>query len=131
MLVGQILAAISPELRMLLKESEQFELEDLINRSDSWTAAHKTSFNPKIVKETAFVKETHKSKQDVRYSGSKSVPPSFQKESSRVQCYHCREYGHTKPFCPALKNIPGKKDIIQNIELATFIARGIFLPLTL
>ena len=117
MLVDQFLAAVSPELRMFLKESGQFELEDLIRRSDSWTAAHKASFNPKMVKKTVFVKENQKSERDVRYSGGKSVPPPFQRDSSRVQCYHCREYGHTKPSCPILKNIPVKKDIIQNIEL--------------
>ena len=114
MLVDQFLAGVSPELRMFLKESGQFDLDDLIKRSDSWSAAHRTSYSTKTVKNPVF---SDKSEQEFKVAGSKSIPPPFQKDSSRVQCYHCREYGHTKPFCPIFKNLPVKKAFIQNVEI--------------
>ena len=83
MFVDQFLAVVSPELRMFLKESGQFDLAYLIKQSDSWTAAHKANSSPNIVKNPVF---SDQSEQVCKLTGSKSIPPPFQKDSSRVQC---------------------------------------------
>ena len=48
-------------------------------------------------------------------SSAGKIPSPFVPDTSRIQCFHCKEFGHVRTSCPILKNIPVKKEFTHNL----------------
>ena len=105
-LCDQFLASVPGELRTFLKEQGPSSLKDMTLRAQSWASAHKLSFKSKEPKPPA--SPTASKVGSENNDKTKDVTP-FQRDNRSIQCYHCKEFGHTKPSCPVLKNLPVKK----------------------
>ena len=105
MVADQFFAAVPSELRSHLKEMGISKLEDIVTRADCWASAHKHDWG--------------KSKKYMSSETSKSeykpkISPVVSRDKIPVKCYHCREVGHTKFYCPLLA--PSKQESIHNVN---------------
>ena len=115
--MDQLLASVSPELRSFILEQRCEDLNEVIDVAEAWASAHKGSnkCNNKTFGKNNF-KNSKLFEKSVDPKESKSTISPFKRDNSKVQCHHCKEFGHIKRLCPILKGIPVTKQVSHNVQ---------------
>ena len=95
MILDQFISALSPELRMFIKEHNVTKLDEAVSLADNWSSAH-----------GSYPKRNPDKGKDVK-DGTPKYPVTREPEKSKVKrdyskaiCHFCNEPGHIKPNCP-------------------------------
>ena len=109
----QFMNAINPEARTYIRDHRAKTFDDTMELYDNWTANHNYP-NQKSVGNYS----TRRRFDDT--AKRNSVMPKYDrntrpKDSSQMQCYHCREWGHISTNCPRLKDDSSIPDRVQLI----------------